>query len=521
MSSNSPPEPQGNKSKRFKLDSGDAGTEGSSRVIHIHGLPSSVTEREVLCLAQPFGEVSKFLFLKEKNQALMEMNTQEAAKTMVNYYNWVTPVLHGQSLEIQLTDYRQLQVSSSPSQVAAQPGLPAENSGQAEYMALATPAAAVDMGTAVARQSCVLRIIVENHFHYVTLDVLHELFSRFGTVLKIITYTKKDRFQVLLQYAHPVSAQHAKVFLDGQNIFDGCCTLRIAFSQLTHLTVKYNNNKSYDYTRPDLPSGDSQPLPVQSRAAAFGAPVMISATPIASTGLPHSFVIPQATGFAMPEVCSTLVPQVIPESPVVPSSSSGMWNSVLLVANLNTEKVTPYSLFILFGTYGNVQRVKILYNKKENALVQMADGSQAELAMRHLNGHKLYGKALCIMLSKYQSVKLPREGKEDQNLTKNYVNSPLHRFKKPGSKNFQNIFPPSATLHLSNLPTSVTEEDLKTLFSRSAGEVKAFKFFPKDRKMALIRMGSVEDAIQALVDLHGHALDQNHHLRVSFSRIII
>lgn len=73
-------------------------------------------------------------------------------------------------------------------------------------------------------------------------------------------------------------------------------------------------------------------------------------------------------------------------------------------------------------------------------------------AMSHLNGHKLHGKSVRITLSKHQSVQLPREGQEDQGLTKDYGSSPLHRFKKPGSKNFQNIFPPSATLHLSNIP---------------------------------------------------------------------
>jgi len=72
--------------------------------------------------------------------------------------------------------------------------------------------------------------------------------------------------------------------------------------------------------------------------------------------------------------------------------------------------------------------------------------------MSHLNGHKLHGKPIRITLSKHQNVQLPREGQEDQGLTKDYGNSPLHRFKKPGSKNFQNIFPPSATLHLSNIP---------------------------------------------------------------------
>uniref|UniRef100_A0A2D4KQ14 RRM domain-containing protein n=1 Tax=Micrurus paraensis TaxID=1970185 RepID=A0A2D4KQ14_9SAUR len=97
--------------------------------------------------------------------------------------------------------------------------------------------------------------------------------------------------------------------------------------------------------------------------------------------------------------------------------------------------------------------------------------------MSHLNGQKLHGKPIRITLSKHQTVQLPREGQEDQGLTKDYGNSPLHRFKKPGSKNFQNIFPPSATLHLSNIPPSIIEDDLKLLFSSNGGMVKGFKFF--------------------------------------------
>ena len=73
-------------------------------------------------------------------------------------------------------------------------------------------------------------------------------------------------------------------------------------------------------------------------------------------------------------------------------------------------------------------------------------------AMSHLKKKKMYGKIIRVTLSKHQTVQLPREGLDDQGLTKDFGNSPLHRFKKPGSKNFQNIFPPSATLHLSNIP---------------------------------------------------------------------
>ena len=57
----------------------------------------------------------------------------------------------------------------------------------------------------------------------------------------------------------------------------------------------------------------------------------------------------------------------------------GAKNSVLLVSNLNLERVTPQGPCILSGVYGDMQRVKILLDK-ENAPVQV-EGSQAQLTM--------------------------------------------------------------------------------------------------------------------------------------------
>ncbi|XP_058714481.1 polypyrimidine tract-binding protein 1 isoform X5 [Poecile atricapillus] len=555
MSSNSPSAANGNDSKKFKGDNRSAGI--PSRVIHVRKLPSDVTEAEVISLGLPFGKVTNLLMLKGKNQAFIEMNTEETANTMVNYYTTVTPVLRSQPIYIQFSNHKELKTDNSPNQAVslfsalssqgggtrsqrAQAALQAVTQVQAGAVALAATAAAVDAGMAMAGQSPVLRIIVENLFYPVTLDVLHQIFSKFGTVLKIITFTKNHQFQALLQYADPMSSQHAKLSLDGQNIYNACCTLRIDFSKLTSLNVKYNNDKSRDYTRPDLPSGDNQPTLDQTMAAAFGersgsgirtkptgAPGIIS-PPYAGAGFPPTFAIPQATGLTVPSVPGALAPLAIPAAAAAAAAGriaipglSGTGHSVLLVSNLIPERVTPQCLFILFGVYGDVQRVKILFNKKDNALVQMADGNQAQLAMSHLNGQKLHGKPIRITLSKHQTVQLPRENQEDHGLTKDFGTSPLHRFKKPGSKNFQNIFPPSATLHLSNIPPSVTEEDLKLLFSSNGGMVKGFKFFQKDRKMALIQMGSVEEAIQSLIDLHNHDLGENHHLRVSFSKSTI
>lgn len=65
-------------------------------------------------------------------------------------------------------------------------------------------------------------------------------------------------------------------------------------------------------------------------------------------------------------------------------------------------------------------------------------------------------------------------------MTRDYTNSPLHRFKKPGSKNYMNIYPPSSTLHLSNIPPNITKEFLIKAFTDKGFDVKMLKFFQYD-----------------------------------------
>lgn len=119
--------------------------------------------------------------------------------------------------------------------------------------------------------------------------------------------------------------------------------------------------------------------------------------------------------------------------------------------------------------------------------------------------------------SKHDNVNMPKAEDEGKELTKEYSNSPLHRFKKPGSKNFQNIFPPVRTLHLSNIPESVSEEELQEMFSEH-GTISNFRFFPKDRRMALMQLNTIEEALICLIKLHNKKLNESSHLRVSFAK---
>lgn len=111
--------------------------------------------------------------------------------------------------------------------------------------------------------------------------------------------------------------------LDGQNIYNACCTLRIDFSKLVNLNVKYNNDKSRDYTRPDLPSGDGQPALDPAIAAAFAKETSLLAVPGALSPL----AIPNAAAAAAAAAAGRVG---------MPGVSAG-GNTVLLVSNLNEE----------------------------------------------------------------------------------------------------------------------------------------------------------------------------------------
>nr|AAT72299.1 polypyrimidine tract binding protein [Drosophila melanogaster] len=490
------------------------------------------------------------------------MADEISATSMVSCYTVTPPQMRGRMVYVQFSNHRELKTdqghnnstahsdysvqspaSGSPVPLSAAANATSNNANSSSdsnsAMGILQNTSAVNAGgntNAAGGPNTVLRVIVESLMYPVSLDILHQIFQRYGKVLKIVTFTKNNSFQALIQYPDANSAQHAKSLLDGQNIYNGCCTLRIDNSKLTALNVKYNNDKSRDFTNPALPPGEPgvDIMPTAGGLMNTNDLLLIAARQRPSlsgdkivNGLGAPGVLPPfALGLGTPltggynNALPNLAAFSLANSGALQTTAPAMrgYSNVLLVSNLNEEMVTPDALFTLFGVYGDVQRVKILYNKKDSALIQMAEPQQAYLAMSHLDKLRLWGKPIRVMASKHQAVQLPKEGQPDAGLTRDYSQNPLHRFKKPGSKNYQNIYPPSATLHLSNIPSSCSEDDIKEAFTSNSFEVKAFKFFPKDRKMVLLQLLSVEEAVLALIKMHNHQLSESNHLRVSFSK---
>ncbi|KAK8652500.1 hypothetical protein V6N13_126532 [Hibiscus sabdariffa] len=101
-------------------------------------------------------------------------------------------------------------------------------------------------------QSNVLLASIENMQYAVTVDVLHTVFSAFGTVQKIAIFEKNGGTQALIQYPDVTTAAVAKESLEGHCIYDGgYCKLHLSYSRHTDLNVKAYSDKSRDYTISD------------------------------------------------------------------------------------------------------------------------------------------------------------------------------------------------------------------------------------------------------------------------------
>jgi hnRNP-L/PTB/hephaestus splicing factor len=384
-----------------------------SRVVHLRNIETN--ELEVVQLGLPFGRVTNFLNLRKKSQAFLEFDSTESAKQMVEYLTSMPAMINGRQVFAQYSNHGELRTD------------PTNRSNQQAHVALAQ---ATDLYETAQKggTNCVLRISIMNMLYPVTIDVLYQIFSKFGTVLKIITFTKNDKFQALIQLKDPNGAAQAKLQLHGQNIYNGCCTLQIEYSKLLSLTVKYNNDKSRDYTNPTLPSGEgnlgpqgelermhSNPglLPLQRSTSnedyRYDYYTTTRGRPPSASGLPPGYdmsgnanhlmsPLPPGSGGYNPMVGAPSGPYGHPYGsahPPPPPPMHGLPPShlqsqqgnphmisvqngpVILVSNLNEDMTTPESLFTLFGVYGDVHRVKILFNKKDSALIQFATPQQA------------------------------------------------------------------------------------------------------------------------------------------------
>ncbi|RLN95522.1 hypothetical protein BBJ28_00024831 [Nothophytophthora sp. Chile5] len=290
----------------------------------------------------------------------------------------------------------------------------------------------------------ILMVSVAKIEYDVTVEVLQQVFQKFGNVQKIVTFWKNDEFKALVQMESVDQAQAAQSALDGRDIYTGCNQLSIVFSRHPELNVRFNNTHSRDYTNPNLPPGPSGP------GDTFG-----------------------------------------DEEPAVD------------FAPRERRGVSPAP--VGDGGYGQPPpgRNDLDYRGPSGA--------------PDVGGVYIFGKKLRIDYSKHTSVSMPHADADRFELdnTLDFSGSPLHRYHR---RSPQEAVSPCPLLHISGIPMELqrNQNALVDLFA-PFGLVKDFHFLQNNSKMALVEMGSQDEAIMALIHLDNLAYPDSH-MRVSFSK---
>eukprot|EP00249_Psilotum_nudum_P010923 c22850_g1_i1 orf=213-1628(+) len=464
-----------------------------SKVLHVRNVGADISEADLLHLVQPFGTVSKTVMLRAKNQALLQMEDVSCAINAMHYYTSVQPTVRGRNVYMQFSSHKELTTADQPGQNRR----------------------SLDQESQPNR---ILLVTIHNPLYPITVDVLHQVFSPYGFVEKIVTFQKSAGLQALLQFASQHSALQAKSALQGRNIYDGCCTLDIQFSNLPELQVHLNNERTRDFTNPSLPAEQTnhRNLSQDSIMSLIGDSAnMYGIQPGGPRSVAYQQVIglPQALGLSSSQVPLGSVSSA--SSAFVGALPAGITGtnerSTLLVSNLNAENWDAAKLFNLFSNYGNIMRVKMLHNKPDHALVQMGDGFQAELAAYYLKGITVFGKRLDVNYSKHAQINNSAD-------THDFSASNLNRFNRNASKNYRHCCAPTKMIHVSSLPSEVSEKEIMAYLSEHGNVVNGKIFEANSKRQALMQFENEEQATEALVCKHASTF-KGSTIRLAFSKL--
>ncbi|KAG2763922.1 hypothetical protein PC129_g5819 [Phytophthora cactorum] len=543
----------------------------ASRVVFVCGLPADCLESELLALCCPFAVVEKSLMIPQKRQAFVQFPDVTSASNLVTFYQTRDALIRGKKVFFEFSNRNEITVrpehevpppyqqqqppraapyQQPPSmQYAPQQDLPpyrGDNGGQLGLIPQDGPR------RGIGPPNQILMVSVSKIDYEVTVDVLQQVFQKFGNVQKIVTFKKDNEFKALVQMESVDQAQAAQSALDGRDIYTGCNQLSIVFSRHPELRVRYNDDRSRDYTNPNLPPGpgrgsdarsESEPMtPTSSdRRDAHRDSGYSNSSPrrdqfdyrgpinAPSVGRGDQYA-PDMRDNRNPSSQFDERPPSMDRSRDVrggrelPLHSTGRAirgdtrpSPALICSNIDRELVSPHRIFTLFGCFGDVLRIKIMFRKRDTALIQFVDEVHSTSALDHLDGVYVFGKKLRVDYSKHTSVSMPHADADRFEIenTLDFSGSPLHRYRR---RSPQEAVSPCPLLHISGIPMELQRNQnvLVDLFAQY-GFVKNFHYLQNNSKMALIEMGSIDEAIMALLRLDNMAYPDSH-MRISFSK---
>lgn len=460
------------KRRRIHLVERDPYKRSPSAVVFVSELLPGVTENEVVQVLEQFGPIAEVAMMPQKHQALVEFEEVRAARRLVELFRSGEKIcICGQAAFVNFS-------------MSHGPGLKASLGDRT--------------------QSKVLSFTVYNAQYPVTLEVIHTICKAHAKVLRIVMLRNSNPLKVLVEFDDVFEARRVKRFLNGANIYSGCCSLKVEprkhAKKWDSLDVPRNDSDSWDYT--------SEPF------IARGGPPLISLL------LPGPPAPGLTLGIAPPpgqpdnnrnqsELTANFSKELSGTSRPLPSNSPG---SVVFVLNLPVNRFNCNTLFNLCCLYGNVHRVKCLKNHEGAALVQMSDADAAKRVIQHLTGCVLFGQLIELRRSKHPIVTdLGKFELYDKTQSfKDYTYSENNRFKSDESMTKNHILAPSATLHFYNCAPTIRDEELAHFFEQLGAprplRVHKFSGSADKASLGLLEFDSISAACDALAIANHHKI---------------
>ncbi|XP_025425820.1 heterogeneous nuclear ribonucleoprotein L-like [Sipha flava] len=326
----------------------------------------------------------------------------------------------------------------------------------------------------------ILLLTITKVTYPINTDVIHTISKDHGNVLRIVIFRKRG-VQAMVEYEEVDQAVRAKQLMDGADIYQGCCTLRVEYAKPSKLNVYKNDSETWDYTTPNPNEKKTAPLlPDPPRAP------LISTRP----------TFPRFDFECRGGLLST--PHDLPNNNYGESYPATPGRCVLMVYGLDPEKANCNRLFNLFCLYGNVVKVKFLKSKEGCAMVQMDNEMSVDRCMDNLNKLTLINcNVLQLQVSKQMflsDIMVPYDLPDGTPSFKDYSNSKNNRFhsNSNGKNRRQN---PSSVLHFFNAPPNISEDDLSQTISKALKDVDlqmVIKMFPPKGTEARSSSGLIE-----------------------------
>ncbi|CCW62752.1 unnamed protein product [Phytomonas sp. EM1] len=383
-----------------------------------------------------------------------------------------------------------------------------------------------------------LRIVVEDCRYTVTRDVLLQMFSMIAPPTHVYCGPSGPTTIGNVEFSDVASAERAMQQFNNQNIYPGCCFVKLSYDQANYYHQSNQPNSGSRGGRggagghPGFFDQRSAPRAVESmpylmqqqpemmmnrppdgrrggrgggsRGGAGFSRGEGRAAPYYNTGMSGAGFDP--LGVAVYGGGRPMVPQ--PEEATV------------VISNV-AENVPLYDLWVLLEVYGNVDSLRRQYKDKTSVSAQFQHFLDAKTAVVYLQNCPFHDRMLGLKLF---AGYVERGGKIEWNAgpaTDPATQAVLftsgfhHRTKPSAPFNPLSRIRPDKNLFVSNLVDSITDDELKSKLTKRNAVIE--KFYRKNATVAIVGFKDIGDAINALVAAHGIQLKERY-LRITFSR---